>query len=458
MAKCIDKISYLCYNLYIGHKFSCDSSITHLAYMAKEIKMRILSLVTAIVISLFVAGCGGGTPTTKLVTTKAPAIGAFDSRGGYVPPTGYTESAIFAVSATSSACSPIQNTDGDGKVTLTVPPTGLSLYVSPAANNSPISDGRSAKRGGPIPTMWQYWFSGSNTAAVSADGNVNFNLVGTYHVSGTFFSPETSNGLWVEANIVVVSQSDWNSMTKFDAVIMAYTPYSYVGSTNVPAKFTSLDTEADGTVKAKVGQQLAAKGLIVPLNRGGGDGMPYSLIEDVQVTVLNDLGLPTNGQWELGDNYASPYALFKVNSIGYYKVEIRVISDSGNKVTTITKRLHIEAAPVSGTTLTTLFDITVGDMAQIAPDGTRHFTVNGNHEFRTGFSTSWYNIRTETSCPGELNALQYQSNGRFKAVANGTGTFVTKVTNLNTNETITETVTIEVIGMPIDDGGLGQVR
>ncbi|MEI7792737.1 MAG: hypothetical protein WCI57_04610 [Candidatus Berkelbacteria bacterium] len=420
--------------------------------------MRIILIVTAIVISLFVAGCGGGTPTTKLATTKAPAIGAFDSRGGYVPPTGYTESAIFAVSATSSACNPIQNTDSTGKVTWTVPPTSLSLNVNYAASNASSSDGRSLKRGGPIPTMWQYWFSGSNTAAVSADGNVNFNLVGTYHVSGTFFSPETSNGLWVEANVIVVSQSDWNSMTKFDAVIMGYTPYSYTSSgTNVPAKFTSLDTEADGTVKAKVGQQLAAKGLIVPLNRGGGD-MTTSTIEDVQVTVLNDLGLPTNGQWELGADYSSPYALFTVKSIGYYKVEIRVVSNSGNKVTTITKRLHIEAAPVSGTTQTTLFDITVGDMAQITPDGTRHFTVNGNHEFRTGFGTSWYHIKTETSCPGELNALQYESNGRFKCVANGTGTFVTKVTNLDTNETVTETVTIEVIGMPIDQGGLGEVR
>ena len=419
--------------------------------------MRILSLVTAIVISMFIAGCGGGSTAIKPAAfSKVPAVGAFDTRGTYVPPTSYTESAIFAVSATSSACNPIQNTDSTGKVTWTVPPTSLSLNVNYAASNASSSDGRSLKRGGPIPTMWQYWFSGSNTAAVSADGNVNFNLVGTYHVSGTFFSPETSNGLWVEANIAVVSQSDWDSMTKFDAAVMGYTPYSYAGSVNVPAKFTSLEAEGYDTVKAKVGQQLAAKGLIVPLNRGGGDGMPYSLIEDVQITVLNDLGLTTNGQWELGDSYAAPYALFTIKSIGYYKVEIRVVSDSGNKVTTITKRLHIEAAaPVTGITQTTLFDITVGDMAQIMPDGTKHFTVSGGHEFRTGFGTTWYNIRTETSCPGELNALQYQSNGRFKAVANGTGTFVTKVTNLNTNETVTETVTIEVIGMPIDDGGLG---
>jgi len=419
--------------------------------------MRIILIVAAIVTSMFIAGCGGGSTAIKPAAfSKVPAVGAFDTRGTYVPPTSYTESAIFAVSATSSACNPIQNTDSTGKVTWTVPPTSLSLNVNYAASNASSSDGRSLKRGGPIPTMWQYWFSGSNTAAVSADGNVNFNLVGTYHVSGTFFSPETSNGLWVEANIAVVSQSDWDSMTKFDAAVMGYTPYSYAGSVNVPAKFTSLEAEGYDTVKAKVGQQLAAKGLIVPLNRGGGDGMPYSLIEDVQITVLNDLGLTTNGQWELGDSYAAPYALFTIKSIGYYKVEIRVVSDSGNKVTTITKRLHIEAAaPVTGITQTTLFDITVGDMAQIMPDGTKHFTVSGGHEFRTGFGTTWYNIRTETSCPGELNALQYQSNGRFKAVANGTGTFVTKVTNLNTNETVTETVTIEVIGMPIDDGGLG---
>ena len=419
--------------------------------------MRIILIVAAIVTSLLIAGCGGGTPTTKLASTKAPAIGAFDSRGGYVPPTGYTESAIYAVSATSSACNPIQNTDSTGKVTWTVPPTSLNLNVNYAASNVPSSDGRSLKRGGPIPTTWQYWFSGANTAAVSADGNVNFNLVGTYHISGTFFSPETSNGLWVEANVVVVSQSNWNSMTKFDASIMGYTPYSYTGSVSVPAKFTSLDAESDGTVKAKVGQQLAAKGLIIPLNRGGEDTVT-STIEDVQVTVLNDAGLTTNGQWELGDTYSSPYALFVVNSIGYYKVEIRVISDSGKKVTTINKRLHIEAAAPVGTTLTTLFDITVGDMAQITPDGTRHFTVNGNHEFRTGFSTSWSHISTVTTCPGELNALQLQSTGRFKAVANGTGTYVTVVTNLDTNEKVAETITVEVIGMPIDQGGLGEVR
>ena len=421
--------------------------------------MRILSLVTAIVISMFIAGCGGGSTAIKPAAfSKVPAVGAFDTRGTYVPPASYTESAIYAIYAYGNgSVNPIQGVDSEGTVTWTIPATSANLYVAPAASNTPDSSGgRSSKRGGGLNASFQYWYTGSNTSAVSSTGSIDFNLVGDYKISSTFFSPDTENGLWAKAKVIVISQSDWDSMTKFDAAVMGYTPYSYAGSVNVPAKFTSLEAEGYDTVKAKVGQQLAAKGLIVPLNRGGGDGMPYSLIEDVQITVLNDLGLTTNGQWELGDSYAAPYALFTIKSIGYYKVEIRVVSDSGNKVTTITKRLHIEAAaPVTGITQTTLFDITVGDMAQIMPDGTKHFTVSGGHEFRTGFGTTWYNIRTETSCPGELNALQYQSNGRFKAVANGTGTFVTKVTNLNTNETVTETVTIEVIGMPIDDGGLG---
>lgn len=328
--------------------------------------MRIILIVAAIVTSLLIAGCGGGTPTTKLATTKAPAIGVFDTRGGYIPPTGYVESAIYAVYAYgNNNANPIQGVDSEGTVTWTIPATSANLFIAPAASNTPdYSGGRSSKRGGGLVAAFQYWFSGSNTSAVSNTGAIDFNLVGEYKISSTFFSPETENGLWAKAKVIVISQSDWNSMTKFDAAIMGYTPYSYSGSTNVPAKFTSLDVESDGTVKAKVGQQLAAKGLIVPLNRGGGDGMPSSIIEDVQVTVLNDAGLPTNGQWELGDSYASPYALFKVNSIGYYKVEIRVVSDSGNKVTTITKRLHVEAvAPAPETDMTL-------DIKVVQADGT----------------------------------------------------------------------------------------
>ncbi len=112
--------------------------------------------------------------------------------------------------------------------------------------------------------------------------------------------------------------------------------------------------------------------------------------------------------------------------------------------------------PPIGTALTTVFDTTVGDMAQVMPDRTRHFSITGAHYFRIGFGTSWYHIKTEWDVPGERNALAKTADG-FYAAANGEGTLHVIVTNLDTGETIEETTTYTVTGLP-DDPGMGFSR
>lgn len=101
----------------------------------------------------------------------------------------------------------------------------------------------------------------------------------------------------------------------------------------------------------------------------------------------------------------------------------------------------------------TVFDETVGDMAQILPDKLNHFYVPAGHNFRIGASTTWYHPRTTWNCPGELNALTQTANG-FKTTVNGNGIIVVTVTNLDTGEDVDYSITITVTGAP-DDGGLG---
>jgi hypothetical protein len=428
--------------------------------------MRIILIVAVIATMLILSGCGGGSSATKLATTKVPAVGALDARGGYVPPVGYTESAIYAVYAYGNGnVNPIQGIDSEGTVTWTIPATSTNLYIFPTASNTPnYSDGRSIKRGGGPTASFQYWFSGSNTSAVSTTGAISFDLIGEYKISATFFSPDTENGLWAKAKVIVISQADWYGMSKFDAAIMGYTPYSYSGSVSVPAKFTALDAESDGTVKAKVGQQLAAKGLIVPLNRGGED-MTTSTIEDVQVTVLNDLGLPTNGQWELGDTYASPYALFTVNSIGYYKVEIRVVSDSGKKITTITKRLHIEQATTpEEPTLTINMVKADGTLKPVSLDNGILPVLNNVRFNITATKAGWETTGTNPVAFQEIVIFNMDTqispplmvgNTFIQGLPSGTGTGTVRVMLRKTgkpNEFIYKDFTVNVID------GLGTVR
>ncbi len=101
--------------------------------------------------------------------------------------------------------------------------------------------------------------------------------------------------------------------------------------------------------------------------------------------------------------------------------------------------------------MVTVFDTTVGDMAQILPDQTNHFSVPAGHSFRLGASTTWYHPRTTWDCPGERNALAKTANG-FYAAANGEGIIVVTITNLDTGETVDHTITITVIGAPDGDG------
>lgn len=444
--------------------------------------MRKLLLVAAIVTSLFVAGCGGGTPTTKLATTAAPSVGAFDSRGIYVPPTSYTESAVYAVSATSAACIPIQNTDTEGKVTLTVPPSSLSLNVSPAASNTPVLDGRSLTRGGAIAATWQYWFSGANTAGVSQDGNISFSLAGTYHVAGTFLSPETNNGLWVEASIIVVSQSDWDSMTKFDGELMGYTPSSSMNistsSNGSSGGYTSINSSvytqesfialaktttgvSAGAYMAKVGQKLVGLGLIVPRNRGGGSEVPMA-IERVDVKVLSSLGADVAG-WESNSisNYSNPTncASFVVNVAGYYQVQIRIISNSGNKITTITKRLYVTS--VVDTPITLAIKV-------VQPDGTLKAVSLYNNALsvfngvrfniiatKPGWETAVQEIVIFNPIAGQPSPPLMVGNTFIQGLMSGTGTGTVRIMlrrSTNLNDYVYKDITVNVID------GLGQVR
>jgi hypothetical protein len=101
-----------------------------------------------------------------------------------------------------------------------------------------------------------------------------------------------------------------------------------------------------------------------------------------------------------------------------------------------------------------LYDVAVSDMAQVFQDSPDHFTLTAGKSYRIGYGgVTWYLTSNTWDVPGELNGLIKTATGIKAGGNNGQGTFVVTLTNQQTGEIVSKTISVTIVGG--SDGGKG---
>lgn len=321
------------------------------------------------------------------------------------------------------------------------------LIVAPAAEV--------ATRGGYDPNLIPANFSierdgGANPIGCTEKDTVGLYEPGDYTIRANFFADGVQQKISVVVHVMTYQElsAKVNLQPIVKKVVEGNSSNNYQTTANEVTERTS-----DYMLAIQTGQKYVSavkvKGQFESQTR---DYEPlYDEVYTNAYVITNDGLAPTSAFTETGWTEFGPGWSFRTP--GQYILAINVVK-GGKIIATTMEGLEVKA-PVTATTLqVTMFDTTVGDMAQIIPNSAGQFYVTAGHSFRIGTGgITWRLIRTEWDVSGELNSLIKTANG-FRTTVNGTGYLYVKVTNLDTGEVAEARVTVIVTGAT-DDGGKG---